>query len=184
MNRVMGSRAIGAVARGVLFCANYKPVEDMAEEDPDSPWAAPDLTPKRSRFVFGQIKTNISAKAMHSEYHIESKVTGHDPKAKKDIEGSYLVTDQIVPENIEDIVLEQEKRRKSSNTEGGKSMAWLVAYLAGKGEIPSAQVMRNGEAAGHSEDSIRRARRKLGDERVPVRSFGMPRTTTWRLLEE
>jgi hypothetical protein len=33
MNRIMGSRAIGAVCRAVLFCGSYKPVEDLAEED-------------------------------------------------------------------------------------------------------------------------------------------------------
>src|SRR5512133_1116221 len=63
MNRVTGSRAIGAVARGVLFCGSYRPVEDMASED-DSPFVKPDL-PKRARFVFGQSKNNLQAKVMH-----------------------------------------------------------------------------------------------------------------------
>ena len=71
MNRVMGSRAIGAVVRAVLFCGFYKPVEDMAEEDPDVfAFASPGA--KRARFVFGQIKNNLQAKVMKSiEYHME-----------------------------------------------------------------------------------------------------------------
>jgi hypothetical protein len=181
MNRVMGSRAIGAVARGVLFCANHKPVQDI--DDDDGFFAEPEPI-NRPRFLFGQIKTNISAKATHSiEYHIESKVTGYDPKAKKPIEGAYLVTDGIVPKNVEDIVLEQEKARRSTRTESGKAKAWLIGYLDGKGEVPSSVVIADGARADHSRDSIHRARRGLGD-RIKVTSLSTtPRTTTWKLLE-
>ena len=89
-----------------------------------------------------------------------------------------MFIDGVIPENVEDIILEQEKRAKSTKTEGGKSMAWLVGYLSGKGELPSHQIIADGGNAGHSRDSIHRARRQLAD-RIQVRSFGMPRTTTW-----
>jgi hypothetical protein len=46
---------------------------------------------------------------------------------------------------VEDIVLEQEKAKKRVRTEGGKAEAWLVGYLKGKGEVPSAQVKKDGE---------------------------------------
>jgi AAA domain len=127
MNRVMGSRAIGAVVRAVLFCGSYKPVEDMAK-DGDSPFAGPDI-PKRARFVFGQIKNNLQAKVMKSiEYHMEGQKVGYDDAAQKDIEGSYLVTDGTHPENVEDIILGQEERAKATKTGGSKAEGWLVAY--------------------------------------------------------
>ena len=180
MNRLMASRAIGAVVRGVLFCANYKPLEDEGDEegvDPDEP--------RRARFVFGQIKNNLQAKVMQAvEYHMEGMQVSYDDEAGKAIEGSYLVIDGTMNENVEDIVLDQEKRKKSASTEGGKALAWLVGYLAGKGEVPSAQVIQHGEAAQHSRDSIHRARRNLGERIAVVNLPGVPRRTTWELLEE
>ena len=184
MNRIMGSRAIGAVVRSVLFCANYKPIEDTATENEDSPFFAPPEEPKRSRFVFGQIKNNLGPKVMHShEYHIEGQVVGYDNEAQKDIEGSYLVTDRTIPENVEDIVIEQEKRRKAAKTGSGKAEAWLIGYLTGKGEVPSTQVIRDGDKAGHSRDAVYRARRKL-DDRVQITNLPtVPKTSTWKLTE-
>src|SRR5215217_8605940 len=185
MNRLMASRAIGAVVRGVLFCASYKPIEQNSDESGEDPlWEV--IEPKRPRFVFGQIKNNLAAKVMRSvEYHVESRIVGYDEEAERDIEGSLIVTDRMIEENVEDIVLEQERRKKSAKTEGGKAAAWLVGYLSGKGEIPSAQVMEDGGKAGHSKDSIYRARRNLGDERIEVNNLKtVPKTSTWRLLEE
>jgi RecA-family ATPase len=158
MNRVTGSRAIGAVARGVLFCGSYRPVEDMASED-DSPFVKPDL-PKRARFVFGQSKNNLQAKVMHSvEYHIQGKTVGYDQEAQKDVEGSYLVLDRTHTENVEDIILEQEKRAKATKTGGSKAEGWLVAYLTGKGEVPANQLFRDADEAGLSRNQVYPARR-------------------------
>jgi hypothetical protein len=181
MNRLMASRAIGAVVRGVLFCARYKPAEDMAEEDDDQ--FSAEVGPKRSRFIFGQIKNNLQATVMHSvEYHMEGKVVGYDMDAAKDIEGSYLKIDGRIEENIEDLVLEQEKRTKSKGTKQGGSMVWLIGYMVGRGEVPSDQVINAGIDAGHSRTSIQAARRNLGD-RIQVRNLPVvPRKTTWELV--
>jgi hypothetical protein len=183
MNRIMASRAIGAVVRGMLFCAHYKPVEDMAEEDDDPRFEV--IGPKRSRFIFGQIKNNLQATVMHSvEYHMEGKVVGYDTDAVKDIEGSYLKIDGRIEENIEDIVLEQEKRTKSKGTKAGSSMVWLVGYMVGRGEVASDQVIEAGITAGHSRTSIQAARRNLGD-RIQVRNLPVvPRKTTWELVSK
>jgi hypothetical protein len=181
MNRIMASRAIGAVVRGMLFCARYKPVEDMAEEGDDQVLA--EVGPKRSRFIFGQIKNNLQATVMHSvEYHMEGKVVGYDVDAERDIEGSYLKIDGQIEENIEDLVLEQEKRTKSKGTKQGGSMVWLVGHMVGRGEVPSDQVINAGIDAGHSRTSIQAARRNLGD-RIQVRNLPVvPRKTTWELV--
>jgi RecA-family ATPase len=116
MNRLMASRAIGAVVRGVLFCASYKPIEQNGDESgEDPPFEV--IEPKRSRFVLGQIKNNLAPKVMRSvEYHIEGQIVGHDNEAQRDIEGSRIVIDRVIEENVEDIVLEQERRKKSAKT--------------------------------------------------------------------
>lgn len=61
---------------------------------------------------------------------------------------------------------------------------WLVGFLAGKGEVPSKWVIHAGEKAGYSKDAVQRARRNLGDRVVVTNLPVVPRTTTWRLLEE
>jgi hypothetical protein len=185
MNRVMGSRAIGAVVRAVLFCASYKPVEEMAEEDEEAPFVMADPVVKRSRFIFGQIKNNLQAKVIKSiEYHMEGQVVGYDEEAQKDIEGSYLVTDGVIPENVEDIVLEQEKRTKSTKTEGGKAEVWLAAYLSGKGEIPSNQVFSEAKKVSLSRNAVYRARDRLGDRLVVRRVAQMSGGTTWEYVQQ
>ena len=83
MNRVMGSRAIGAVVRAVLFCGTYKPVEEYGRGRPEVLLASVEAR-KRSRFVFGQIKNNLHAKVMESiEYRMEGQTVGYDDEAKK-----------------------------------------------------------------------------------------------------
>jgi hypothetical protein len=179
MNRVMGSRAIGAVARGVLFCARYLPIDEIAEDIEDA-----DPEPKRARFMFGQIKNNLQAKVMRSvEYHMHGKVVGFDEEAQKNIEGSYVITDGMIPENIEDLVLAQEKVRKSGkSTEKGKALTWLLTYLKGKGEVPSHQIISDGILAGHGRNAVQNARQELG-EAIEVRNIPgeYPRRSTWKL---
>jgi hypothetical protein len=182
MNRVMGSRAIGAVCRGVLFCARYTPIEKEPEDEPT--FVEPEGN-SQPRYVFGQIKNNLGPKIMSSiEYHMETVTVGRDETRGKDIRPSKLCITGVIPENVEDIVLEQERRKKSSKTEGGKAESWLIGYLTGKGEVPSKRVIRDGKAqAGLSRDAVERGRRRLED-RIQVHSFGMPKTTTWELLPE
>jgi hypothetical protein len=180
LNRIMASRALTGVPRAFLFCAKYW--QSLGVEDADPDYAA--LNSPRTEFMFGQIKNNLAAKVMISlRYHMDTEIVGHDDEADKDIRASKLFIDKRpVDQNVEDIVLEQEKARKSVRTQGGQAKQWLVGYLTG--EVPSSTVEQDGTAAGHSRSAIQRGRKDLG-EQIQVRSFGtVPRTTTWELLPE
>ena len=179
----MASKALTAVPRGFLFCASHKPIETLDDSDgEDHLFAEPPSG--RQEFLLGQIKNNLAAKAMISHrYHMETEVVGYDTEAQKDIKASKVAIHGLITQNVEDIVLEQEKAKKSVRTEGSRAASWLVGYLKGRGEVPSAQIKEDGKAADLSEDAINRARLKLGKDRIVVRSFGQPRTTNWRLVE-
>jgi hypothetical protein len=99
-------------------------------------------------------------------------------------QGIQLVIHGLIAQNVEDIVIEQEKKRRSVRTQGAKAETWLVGFLAGKGEVPSNWVINAEEKAGYSKDAVHRARRNLGDRVVVTSLPVVPRTTTWRLLEE
>jgi energy-coupling factor transporter ATP-binding protein EcfA2 len=185
LNRIMASRALTGVPRGFLFCANHTPIETLHDMDGEEHLFA-EPRAGRQEFLFGQIKNNLAAKVMISHrYHMETVTVGHDEDAQKDIKTSKVVIHGLIAQNVEDIVLEQEKARKGIRTQSTKATAWLVGYLSGKDEVPSAQIKKDGKAAADlSPDSINRARQKLGPERIEVRTSGMPATTTWKLLKE
>jgi RecA-family ATPase len=177
MNRLMASRAIGAVVRGVLFCASYKPIEQNSGEDP--PFEV--IGPKRSRFVFGQIKNNLAAKIMRSvEYHVESLIVGHDKEAQRDIEGSLIVIDRMIEENVEDIVLEQEKRRKRTKLKAAKRQRGLLAICQGKVKslrLRSSRTERRpaipeAPSTGHGENSETNASPSSTSEQCPKPPLG------------
>jgi hypothetical protein len=180
-NRVMGSRALVGVPRAVLFCAKY-------ESDPSTDGAPSSATvlSGRQRFVFGQIKNNLAATVPVSiSYHMETVTVGWDDDLDKEIRASQLVIGNTIKENIEDIVLEQEKRKRKTVTQADRAEAWLLEFLAGKGEMPSHSVIKKGkEEAGLSRSSIQAARRAL-EHRIAVRNLQtVPRKTTWELLPE
>ena len=133
LNRIMASKAMIAVPRGVLFCAKYTPEQGSTS---DVPWT--DVTPGRSQFIFGQIRNNLAATAQHSiQHHMKTEIVGRDKALDKDIRASRLVIDQTIHENTEDIVLEQEKRKTKTASQSSKCETWLVEFLKGKGEMPS-----------------------------------------------
>jgi hypothetical protein len=99
--------------------------------------------------------------------HMEPVTVGYDTEAQKDIKASKLTIHGLITQDVEDIVLEQEKARKGVRTQGTKAAAWLVGYLKGKGEVPSSQIKEDGKAADLSDDAINRARLKLVPERAP-----------------
>jgi hypothetical protein len=81
-------------------------------------------------------------------------------------EASKVVIHGLIAENVEDVVLEQEKAKKATRTQGSQAKSWLVGFLTGKGEVPSKQVVSAGSDAGHSRSAIYRAKDKLGDQLV------------------
>jgi hypothetical protein len=115
---------------------------------------------------------------------METVIVGYDEEAEKDIKASKIITDEVIAENVEDIVINQEKARRGVRTRSDKAESWLVGFLAGKGAVPSSWVVNAGEQAGYSRDSIHRARRNLGDRIEVVNLPVSPRQTTWLLLEK
>jgi hypothetical protein len=85
---------------------------------------------------------------------------------------------------VEDIVLEQEKKRRSVRTQGAKAETWLVGFLAGKGEVPSKFLVKAAKEAGFSRDAIHRARRNLEDRIEVITLAVMPKQTAWRLIPQ
>jgi hypothetical protein len=79
--------------------------------------------------------------------------------------------------------LEQEKARKAAKTQGGKAEAWLVGYLAGKGEVSSDEVIAAGIAAGFSRPSIYRAKGNC-DRIDSLNTNTYPKTSLWWLVEK
>ena len=66
----------------------------------------------------------------------------------------------------------------SDRTAVAEAAEWLCDYLTDRGgEASSADVRKAGQAAAHSLDSLKRARKRAGVESV---SAGFPRTTVWR----
>jgi hypothetical protein len=163
----MASKTLTAVPRGFLFCASHKPIEALDDSDEeDHLFAEPHS--RRQEFLLGQIKNNLASKVMISHrYHMEPVTVGYDTEAQKDIKASKLTIHGLITQDVEDIVLEQEKARKGVRTQGTKAAAWLVGYLKGKGEVPSSQIKEDGKAADLSDDAINRARLKLVTERAP-----------------
>jgi hypothetical protein len=59
----------------------------------------------------------------------------------------------------------------------GEAAEWLIDYVSlNGGTVASTDAKREGAKAGHSQDSLKRARRKLG---LTIRSEGYPRVTYW-----
>jgi hypothetical protein len=97
-----------------------------------------------------QIKTNLAAKIMISHrYHMETVIVGYDAEVQKDIKASKLMIHGLITQNVEDIVIEQEIKRRSVRTQGAKAETWPVGFLAGKGEVPSIWVIHPRRAARH-----------------------------------
>jgi energy-coupling factor transporter ATP-binding protein EcfA2 len=116
LNRIMASKALTAVPRGFLFCANHKPIETLDDSDgEDHLLAEPQSGPQE--FLLGQIKNNLAAKVMISHrYHMDTVIVGYDEEAQKDIKASKVVIHGLIAQNVEDIVLEQEKAKKRVRT--------------------------------------------------------------------
>jgi Cu/Ag efflux pump CusA len=87
--------------------------------------------------VFGQIKNNLAPKIMISlQYHMETVIVGYDEEAQKDIKASKIVTDDVIPGNVEDIVISQEKARRDVRTrrdkaDGVNAVVEIVAGVPG-----------------------------------------------------
>lgn len=167
----------------MLFCAKYQPIEESAD------WGDPEGMPQFANpsgpqgFIFGHVKNNLAATVTSSvKYHMETEIVGHDGRRNKDIRTSRLVIGEVLNQSVEDIVMEQEKRKTATKTQGGRGALFLVGFLKGNGEVLRDEVFAAGKTAGLSDKAIYAGKKELGEriavQRLPV----VPGRTTWKYV--
>jgi hypothetical protein len=153
---VMASKAFPAVARSV----------HTVGPDPDDEAS--------NRRLFGRPKNNLGRVDLPTlSFVIESIAV--------DVEDGTASTGRLVWGDESKITIYEAMRRsaespdeKSATVEAAE---WLEDYLAlNQGRAASAKIKINGASAGHSYDSLKRARRLIGSA---VESSGFPRRTFW-----
>lgn len=158
LDRIMGSKAFPAVARSVLFVM----------KDPDDEELRLLGTPKNNLGRTDTLSTLTFA-------IVSAKVADTDEGPVWTARVSWRGE---VARSIDDALesAEDGPEGRSATAEAGE---WLTDYLTSQGgEAESRDIKRDGTKAGHSADSLKRARRRL---KVASRSHGFPRTTVWSL---
>lgn len=153
---IMGSKAFPAVARAVLFVM----------KDPDD----------ESLRLLGQEKNNLGRDNLPTltfrieSTHVADTAEGPVTTARVAWQGE---SSQTISEALQSA---SEGEARSATQEAGD---WLTDYLTTQGgEADSADIKREGQKAGHSQDALKRARKRL---RMPIEAYGMPRHTKWSL---
>jgi hypothetical protein len=157
LNMVMGSRAFTAVARSVLFVA----------ENPED----------ESTRVLGQAKNNLGRADLPTlTFEIENALVA--TTSEGEIYSGRVVWTGETTSSIRDVV--EVASMSSENRTASKDAAdWLLEYLQQhRGVADSQTIKTEGKKAGHSESSLKHARKKL---RVGSESVGFPRRTWWTL---
>lgn len=152
--RKSGGKAIyaGGGSIGIIGAAR---VGFIVAEDPDD----------ETRTVFAVSKANIAAKAPALAY----RLTPDDEHgcARIEWEGTVNVS-------ADDLTAEGEQGDRSALD---AAVEWLLGYLEDQGgSAPAADVRKDGQANGHSERTLQRAKQKA---KVGHQSIGKPRTTVW-----
>lgn len=153
LTAVMGSRAFAAVARSV----------HTVLRDPDDD----------TRRLFGTPKNNLGRDDLPL---MSFTVVGHEIASDDGpIQTSRADWGETVTESVRDVM--QRNVDIGDRTATDEAAEWLADYLYSEGgRCESAAIKRAGAAAGHSQDSLKRARRKLG---YTTESVGFPRRTYW-----
>lgn len=154
---IMGSRAFAAVARAVLF----------AMIDPDD----------ASNRLLGQPKNNLGRDDLPTlTYTIESKTVAQTDEGP--VTTGRIRWGEETARTVRD-VLESAGDTEEERFEAGSAARWLYDYLLSQGgEDNSTTIKAVGKAAGHSNSSLDRARKKVG---AKFTEGGFPRTTFWKL---
>jgi len=157
LTMLMGSRAFAAVARAVLFCM----------VDPDN---------EASR-VLGQPKNNLGRTDLPTlsfqilTHHVTDTDEGPIYTGRIDWTGE-------TPRSLADVI-ESAAVGADNRTATQEAADWLIDWLTTQGGTDeSVNIKREGRKAGHSEDCLMRARRRLN---APATSEGFPRRTYWSL---
>lgn len=157
LTMIMGSRAFAAVSRAVLF----------AVLDPDD----------SNIRLLGQPKNNLGRTDLPTLcFTIEGvQVAETDEGAVRTGRLAWMGESSRSISDALERTAEGFDRRSNVDEAGD----WLVDYLGiNEGSAPSADIKRVGGAAGHREDALKKAARRLG---VQVKNEGFPRTTIWSL---
>jgi hypothetical protein len=157
MNTIMGSRAFTAVPRAVLVAMRDPEDEDLR--------------------LLGLAKSNLGrADVPTYSYRIVGKDVGTTP------EGETITTGVIEwigksPQTIHEAY--SAGADSDSATQTVEAAAWLEDYLRGHGDRQaSADIKAAAKAAGHSESSLHRARRRL---KLKMEMVGYPRISYWEM---
>jgi hypothetical protein len=156
LNLIMASKAFPAVARAVLFVM----------KDPDD----------EGLRLLGQEKNNLGRDNLPTltfrieTAHVADTEDGPVTTARVAWQGE---SSQTIAEALQSA---GEGEARSATNEAGD---WLLDYLASQGgEADSADIKREGQKAGHSQDALKRARSRT---KVRSESYGYPRRTKWAL---
>lgn len=157
LTMLMGSRAFAAVARAVLF----------AMVDPDDETAR----------ILGQPKNNLGRTDLPTlSFRI---VTAH----VMDTDEGPIFTGRVdwtgeTPRSLSEVI-QAASEGADNRTATQEAADWLTDWLTAMGGTDeSANIKREGRKLGHSEDSLKRARRRIG---APSTAEGFPRRTFWSL---
>jgi hypothetical protein len=155
LTAIMGSRAFVAVARAVLF----------AMIDPDH----------EERHLLGQPKNNLGRADLPSmTFTIQTAHVADTDEGP--IYTGRLVWGETDARSIAEALADSGDVDRSATSEAGH---WLTGYLLDNGgTAESADIKRDGAAAGHSTDALKRARRKI---KARYEDYGSPRRTRWIL---
>jgi hypothetical protein len=156
LTTVMASRAFVAVARAVLFTVL----------DPEQPGMR----------LLGNEKNNLGRMDLPTRmFEVVSKVVGQDPVDGRPVETGMLRwvgdSQRTVREAIRDAARSPDSRDAQREAEG-----WLRDWLRANPVSDSKDVKQAGRDEGHSERTLKRARKKIG---AGVLSVGFPRRTVW-----
>lgn len=159
LTMLMGSRAFAAVARAVLFCM----------VDPDD----------EGTRVLGQPKNNLGRTDLATltfrivSAHVADTEEGPVYTGRVDWTGE-------TTRSLSD-TLEAASEGADNRTATQEAADWLTDWLTSQGGTDeSASIKREGAKAGHSQDSLKRARRRIG---AAAESQGFPRRTFWTLAD-
>jgi hypothetical protein len=157
LTMLMGSRAFAAVARAVLF----------AMVDPED----------ETKRILGQPKNNLGRTDLPTldfrivSAHVADTEEGPVYTGRVDWQGE---SSRLLGE-----VLEAASDGPDARTATQEAGDWLADWLSSTGGTDdSASIKREGAKAGHSPDSLKRARRRIG---ALITSEGFPRHTFWSL---
>lgn len=155
---VMGSKAFTAVVRSV----------STVIPDPD------DETSRRR--LFGTPKNNLGASDLPTlTFTIESHPidTDEGPAWTGRLEWGDELADSI------DDAMRRATGDPDERSATSEAAAWLEDYLTSQGgTAPSAEIKRQGAKDSHSQDALKRARRKI---RATIETSGFPRHSFWTL---